>query len=227
VNVTVKDAAGNGSEARCLSCSALFGADEARWCHCDRPTRSLRCISCGQCFCAAPAPYKRAFWNSMPELRLDPRRFREMGKLGQLATLPPPVAGVRRPAIVVVDDDEALRSLVGCFVEGVGYRPIVVDDPFVALELAQGKDVRVLITDALMPRMDGRELCLRFKQTPAGRDRKVIVMTSLYTARRFRTEALGRYQVDEFLAKPLQLQLLQDALSRFAPLKRMAVTAER
>jgi CheY-like chemotaxis protein len=226
VNVTLRDAAGDGSAARCPSCSALFGADEARWCHCDRPTRSLRCVSCGECFCAAPAAYKRAFWNSMPELRLDPRRFREMGKLSQLA-LPSPAAGVPRPAIVVVDDDEALRSLVGCFVEGLGYRPIVVDDPFVALELAQGKDVRVLITDALMPRMDGRELCLRFKQTPAGRDRKVIVMTSLYTARRFRLEALDRYQVDEFLAKPLQLQLLQMALSRFAPLKQAAVMAGR
>ena len=39
-----------------------------------------------------------------------------------------------------------------------------------------------MLTDALMPHMDGRELCRRLKETDEGASKKVIVMTSLYTA---------------------------------------------
>jgi hypothetical protein len=46
------------------------------------------------------------------------------------------------------------------------------------------------------------------------------LMTSLYTARHFRSEAGHVFKVDEYLAKPLRYGELHDALQRVAPLAR-------
>ena len=64
--------------------------------------------------------------------------------------------------------------------------------------------------------MDGRDLCQKLKETH-GDAIKVIVMTSLYTASRYRTEARYRFKADDYLAKPLQFSVLKAALDRLAP----------
>jgi CheY-like chemotaxis protein len=46
----------------------------------------------------------------------------------------------------------------------------------------------------------------------------VVLMTSLYKASHFRTEARHVFKVDEYLAKPLRDAELRDALQRVAPL---------
>ncbi len=204
--------------AKCHLCAQIYQAFQAAWCSCDRLTRSLVCPFCQHCFCDASASYRRLFWSSVPvELRQDPRRF-AADKSGFHTGASARTPAWNAPVVVIVDDEEAVRSLVACHVEGLGYRTRVTCDPHDALELAQARDVRVLITDALMPRMDGRELCRRLKQTRSGAEKKAIVMTSLYTARRFRTEAFQQFGVDEYLSKPLDLSILSRALARFAPL---------
>ena len=205
----------------CNGCTSAFNAVEAQWCECDVPMRNVRCPSCGQCLCAARSSAKNAFWSHAPRsLRQDRRRFGVADPLFRNAK--PPGAGqtADAPVVVVVDDDEAMRSLVACFVQQLGYRTVVASEPADALLLAQEDDVRVLITDALMPRVDGRELCRRLKATPRGAGKKVILMTSLYTARRFRAEALDAFGVDAYLAKPLDLSALAGSLARLAPLAR-------
>lgn len=208
--------------AKCHRCAATYEPLQAAWCDCEGTARSLICPSCGRCFCDAPVAYRRLFWSSVPaQLRQDPRRF-AADKTGFPARMAVRASAPKSPVVVIVDDDEAIRSLVACYVESLGYRTRLTEDPIEALELAQALDVRVLITDAFMPRMDGRELCRSLKHTLAGSRKKVIVMTSLYTARRFRTEAFHQFGVDEYLCKPVNLAILGVTLTRFAPLPRSA-----
>ena len=75
----------------------------------------------------------------------------------------------------------------------------------------------VVLTDALMPKMDGRELSRQLKETHGNRI-KVILMTSLYKSPRYRNEAQHVFKVDEYLVKPLNYDELRDALRRVAPL---------
>jgi CheY-like chemotaxis protein len=75
----------------------------------------------------------------------------------------------------------------------------------------------VILTDALMPKMDGRELCRRLKE--AHPQLKVVLMTSLNTASHYRTEAGHVFKIDEYLAKPLRYGELRAALQRVAPLE--------
>lgn len=216
---TVTDVAVRPYIVLCGSCNVPFDASAAEFCNCDVPLRTLRCPSCELCFCIATSPTKTRFWTNAPlSLRHDPRRFGMRHPVFELAAAPVLEAVATAPVVVIVDDEEPMRSLVGSFVQQLGYRVRIAADPDDALELAQEDDVAVLITDALMPRMDGRELCRRLKASAAGATKKVIVMTSLYTARRFRIEAFSVFRVDEYISKPIDLTGLAAILQRFAPL---------
>lgn len=211
--------AASGFTVACHLCNAKFDATAAAWCRCGGRLRTLICPHCSNCFCRATPHYRKTFWEKAPRsLRENTNRFR----IGD-----GPVAGGEQedevaenpapPRVLIVDDVEDMRSLVACYVEQMGYAVTTAAGPGEALEiLASGTRIDVLLTDALMPGMDGRELCQKVK-AEYGDAVKLIVMTSLYTANRYRTEARYRFGVDEYLAKPLHISVLKAALDRVCP----------
>jgi CheY-like chemotaxis protein len=195
----------------CWNCAMPFDVESSHWCNCDAKLLTLVCPHCVQCFCAAPLPYKRRFWNDAPELlRSHTGRFR-------IAAAPVSGAAIQ-PHVLIVDDDEPIRSLAACLVEQLGYRVTTAGSAEEALVLTGAVAFDVVLTDALMPKMDGRELSRQLKRAHGSR-LKVIVMTALYTARRFQTEARNVFKVDEYIAKPLRYDVLRDALERVAPIR--------
>ena len=63
-------------------------------------------------------------------------------------------------AVLVVEDDESVRSLVGEMIGTLGYTPIIARDSLEALEIVE-KDLRpieLLLTDVVMPIMNGKDL---------------------------------------------------------------------
>ena len=207
--------------AKCHACQSPFDAAASSWCDCDSSVRTLICPQCGSCFCSAPAAVKRQFWAGAPhELREDPRRFAAEVAAPIVPDRPSVSAAGDQPAplVLVVDDDEAIRSLVCCMLHQLGYRTISADNPYLGLQMARSKEVRVVVTDALMPGMDGREMCKRIKESHPPGAKSVIVMTSLYTSRRYRTEAFKAFLADDYLVKPVQYDALASALRRAAPL---------
>jgi CheY-like chemotaxis protein len=207
---------------KCWKCDSRFDAAASPWCSCDSKLRTLKCLGCASCFCLAPFPYKQKFWTDAPKtVREQSQRFR-------LPSPPPPIApdpeltaqpatSSRRPHVLIVDDEEPIRSLAACYVEQLGYEVTTISNPEEAILFTESGSFDVVLTDALMPNMDGRELCRRLKAVHGDR-LKVVLMTSLYTARHFRTEARHVFKVDEHLAKPLRYTELRDALERVAPL---------
>jgi CheY-like chemotaxis protein len=205
----------------CWKCAKTFNAASAAWCGCDAKLRTIECPRCASCFCQAPFAYKRKFWNDAPKtLRENTRRFciptRDAVASGAEQTLPA-ASSPDRPHVLIVDDEEPIRSLAACYLEKMGYKVTTVSSPEEALIVTDAISFDVVLTDALMPKIDGRELCRKLKEAH-GDGLKVILMTSLYTARRFRTEAMHVFKVDEYLAKPLRYRELCDALQRVAPL---------
>jgi CheY-like chemotaxis protein len=208
----------------CWKCEQKFDAASARWCNTDTKLRTLECPHCRSCFCQAPFPYRRAFWNAAPRsLREHPSRFRIVAgaAIADAAAEGPAVdpTPLHQPHILIVDDEEPIRSLAACYVEQLGYKVTTVETPDEALVITKTIAFDAVLTDALMPKMDGRELCRRLKDA-YGDQFKVVLMTSLYTARHFRTEARHLFKVDEYLAKPLRYDELRDALQRVAPVPR-------
>ncbi|MGH7347251.1 MAG: ATP-binding protein, partial [Candidatus Rokuibacteriota bacterium] len=65
--------------------------------------------------------------------------------------------------ILLVEDEEAVRSLVREILSRLGYRVLVASDGVEALALSQRltEPIHLLLTDVIMPGMDGRELAER------------------------------------------------------------------
>lgn len=79
-----------------------------------------------------------------------------------------PTVLLRRPTILVADDEEALRLYLARVLEEEGYRVITARDGSSALALIEraGDSVRLVITDVSMPNLSGPELARRMAARP-------------------------------------------------------------
>jgi CheY-like chemotaxis protein len=65
--------------------------------------------------------------------------------------------------VLIVDDNEDMRSFIKIVLEGAGFEAEVAADGQRALELQRKHPADVLITDVFMPEFDGIETMARFK----------------------------------------------------------------
>lgn len=196
----------------CAACSARFDTLQAEWCSCLVTERTLACPDCGRCFCTAPAAYKRTLWSSAPRALWD-RKFEEHHRAAALPENPPP-EDVARPLVLVVDDESDIRRIATLTIRRLGYGLVVGQNGEEGLELARKYKPDVVLSDALMPRMDGREMCRRIKEHPETATAKVVVMTALFTSIKHKNEAFRVYGVDEYLSKPLDPRSLEAVLQK-------------
>jgi DNA-binding response OmpR family regulator len=68
--------------------------------------------------------------------------------------------GTKLTTILVVDDDRTIRTLVGAFLEDAGYTVLVAADGVegVSVFKQHQSDIALLITDVMMPNMNGFDL---------------------------------------------------------------------
>jgi CheY-like chemotaxis protein len=68
--------------------------------------------------------------------------------------------------VLLVEDEESLRELIGELLEANGYQVLAAEDPTKAIEIAGRLEVviHLLLTDVLMPGMNGRELAQRVRE---------------------------------------------------------------
>jgi DNA-binding NtrC family response regulator len=59
--------------------------------------------------------------------------------------------------ILVIDDDQAIRSVVTLLLERHGHQTVVAEDGRRGLKILEGDDFDLLIIDVFMPEMDGLE----------------------------------------------------------------------
>ena len=108
--------------------------------------------------------------------------------------------------ILVVDDDPGIRLAISDYLELSGYSPIAAHNGQEALALVEECRPQLMVTDVIMPQMDGYELVRRIRRKPSLRLLPVIFLTA-----RDRTEEriLG-YQLgcDLYIAKPFELEEL-------------------
>lgn len=205
-------AAPESHEVSCHACGRAFDALAAPFCSCLVSERTLVCAHCGQCFCKAPAAYKRQFWSGAPPALRDRKRQEHHGEAAVPANRGEDE--VTRPLVLVVDDEPDIQRVAGRVVSRLGYGLLVAGDGEEGLALARRYRPDLVLTDALMPKLDGREMGRRIKEDPETAAATVVVMTALYTSAKYRTEGLRVYKVDDYVAKPLAVDELQALLKK-------------
>jgi CheY-like chemotaxis protein len=156
--------------------------------------------------------YKSRFWTAAPRALWD-RKFQEHHADFAPPGNPEPEAAPR-PLVLVVDDEKDIQRVARRVIESLGYGLIVAHDGEEGLALARRYRPELVLTDALMPRLDGREMGRRIKEDPACAATKVVVMTALYTNVKYRNEGFKVFKVDDYMAKPLAFDDLRGILQK-------------
>lgn len=194
----------------CPSCGRPFDAAKARDCDCLETVRSFRCPNCAACFCQAPRAFKTAFWANAPR-ELVERRKQPAPATG--AVKPISAETMQRPLVLFAEDDATSRSIARRVIQAAKRGIITAKDGEEALAMARQFLPDLLITDALMPKLDGREVARIVKmEMPSMR---VVVITGLYKDRRYRDEAMDKFGVDDYIAKPVTPAALREIIERF------------
>jgi two-component system alkaline phosphatase synthesis response regulator PhoP len=108
--------------------------------------------------------------------------------------------------VVVVDDDEKVITLIEKILIKNGFQVFSALEGQKALELVRREKPDILITDILLPGIDGVELCKAVKHNPETTDIKVILITGVYNQASFQLEMNCR--ADGFIEKPIDINKL-------------------
>ena len=113
-------------------------------------------------------------------------------------------------SILVVDDDHAFRNVLVEFLSTLGFRADGVGDPFKALEMLEKDKHAFMLTDMMMPEMDGMQLIKKVLDTYT--DISIIAMTGYSTGYRY-VDVINNGASD-FIKKPFDLGELEAKIRR-------------
>jgi CheY-like chemotaxis protein len=134
-----------------------------------------------------------------------------------MATEPQPItdksqkvdASALTPSVVfVVDPDPAFRRLIKFFLEEAGCSVTFFDDGYSALDQIRLSQPTLLITEMILPHLDGLALCRLLKSDPVTSGVNILVYTVLDA--RARAVASG---ADAFMKKPIEKKRLIELVS--------------
>ena len=114
---------------------------------------------------------------------------------------------------LVVDDSLAMRALLGVALRTAGYTVVEARDGKDALDKLAAAPVDLIISDCIMPVMDGLSLVRELKARPALREIPVIMLTTESQSCQIQEgKALG---VQAWIVKPFQTDRLVEAVGRY------------
>ena len=114
--------------------------------------------------------------------------------------------------ILIVDDSDSIRNVVGIALRGEGYEVIEAKDGVDGLSKLDGSKFHLIISDVNMPNMDGISMVKELKAQSEYRFTPVIMLTT-------ETEDGKKQQgkeagVKAWMVKPFQPQQMIDAVSK-------------
>ena len=124
--------------------------------------------------------------------------------------------------ILIAERDRNVRKLQQFFLERAGFTVEFADDGQQALERALLAPPALIITEILIPKLDGLALCRGLRENPRTRDIPVIVFSILAAAQR--AEEAG---ATTFLRKPLVASIFVAAVQALVAAQPTRVVEEQ
>jgi len=119
-----------------------------------------------------------------------------------------------RALILVVERNPAVQRLEKFFLEQAGYTVEFASDGLTALARTRELLPSILVTEIMVPKLDGLSLCRALKSDPGTREIVVLMFSNLHAEDRAREAG-----ADAFLYKPLNEQLLIETVQGLIALR--------
>ncbi len=129
--------------------------------------------------------------------------------------------------VLVVEDDQTTATMLDSILKKNGYDVVVAHNGKMALLLMQGMAPDLIITDVMMPEMNGYEFYKQVKRTQDTADIPFIVLTSHGDM----GEAFTEMDIDEFFSKPIDtiklLSVVDSLVTKGRDAKKMILGASK
>lgn len=139
---------------------------------------------------------------------------RRMGLGTFSGTTPLPQAGQperTNPAVLVVHRDSAVRAIAKHALEASGYEVTTASDGLEAFRMATAQRPDVILAEASMPKLDGRELVQMLKSRPETAAVKIVLMADAHGGSgRY---SMSDFRADDFLHDPANIEALKTTLA--------------
>jgi len=112
------------------------------------------------------------------------------------------LTGNDKPVVLIVEDDQALRSFISESLLNEGYHPIKAQNGKEGLEQLQKHSPDIVISDVMMPEMDGFELCRKIK-TDINYSHIPVILLTAKTNTEAEIEGLEN-GADAYISKPFK-----------------------
>jgi CheY-like chemotaxis protein len=158
-------------------------------------------------FSWVPVGYRidqKQIWTTCIQMTVEPSFFNPE----------PPAPG--KGVILVVDDEHAFCDVVCEILEAIGYRAYFALDAAQALHKLPQVKPDVVLTDVMMPDMDGLSFVRYLREQPNWASTPVVIISAKAT-QEDRRKALES-GADEFLAKPFSSYDLEELIERILQL---------
>lgn len=108
--------------------------------------------------------------------------------------------------ILIVDDEEDIRTLLHYNLQKEGFKVDVVAHGLACLEFIQKEKPTLILLDVMMPQLDGIEVCERIKADPINQD----ILICFLTARNEDYSQIAGLDAgaDDYIAKPIKTKVL-------------------
>lgn len=130
----------------------------------------------------------------------------------------PSTQSSKRPTIVVVEDDDEIRSYLVTELEST-YRVLSFNDGADALPIILREIPALVISDVMMPQMDGNTLCAKIKSNVNTNHIPVILLTAK-TRDEDRLESLET-GADQYFTKPFNMDILRRSIANLIASRRL------
>jgi CheY-like chemotaxis protein len=118
---------------------------------------------------------------------------------------------VPAPTILVVDDDAVLNLMLCRAMRQAGYHVLSASDGLDALGCLKRHPVDLIVSDVVMPMLDGVALCMRVRAEPAWSQIPIVMMTGADP------QAFPPQLATHVLQKPLALDALDRLVGDLLP----------
>jgi CheY-like chemotaxis protein len=128
-------------------------------------------------------------------------------------SVPAPVKSAEvepRPCtILLVEDDRSLRRYLEVVLRREGYDVVTAVDGLEAMKATLTSEIDLVVTDAIMPNLNGHELVRFLRNTPQLSQLPIVLLSALEV----KEAKSGQHQPDVCLAKPIAPKVLTDCLA--------------
>jgi CheY-like chemotaxis protein len=113
------------------------------------------------------------------------------------------------PCVLLVEDDRSVRRYLEVTLQRSGYKVLTAADGLEAMKLALSSAIDVVVTDAVMPNLNGRELARFLRGHPKLSHLPIVLLTGQEN----KESTSGEDLIDVFLYKPIRADELKSCLT--------------